>query len=187
MQGNGKKKASNSTTNLSFETTEHLLSLLSSLFTSLPSDSQPRLRLLSKFIESSYSKLDRLSELREELEIRIEKVSTSSNLGEEEEEIELSEDEKYFERLENGGMSLQFCDYVAGWVCMEDDGAREHYEMLLSRRGKGLKDLVGVLREYSGNIQLSERGEEEGEREPTESEVQKGVLEGLTEFLESVA
>ena len=37
-------------------------------------------------------------------------------------ESELSEDEKYLERLENGGMSLQFCDYVAGWVCMEDDG-----------------------------------------------------------------
>jgi len=59
--------------------------------------------------------------------------------------------------------------------------------MLLSRRGKGLKDLVGVLREYSGNIELPERKEDEEEREPTESEVQKGVLEGLTEFLESVA
>lgn len=123
-QGNGKKKTT--TTNLTSETTEHLLSILSSLFTSLPSDSQPRLRLLSKFIEESYSKLDRLSELREELESRLAKLEESSLA----EEMEMDEEEKYLERLENGGMALQFCDYVAAWVCMEDDGVRSHLSPL---------------------------------------------------------
>ncbi|GAA5882380.1 hypothetical protein JCM16303_004097 [Sporobolomyces ruberrimus] len=189
-KGNGKKKSSSTNTQLSSETTEHLVSILSSLFTSLPSDSQPRLRLLTKFIESSYSKLDRLSELREELETRIERLDFEEVGG----DLELDEEEKYLERLENGGMALQFCDYVAAWICMEDDGARDHYKMLLSRRSKSLKDLVGVLAEYRDNINVSQvegeesgTGEKEGDKEPTEAEVQKGILGQLVEWLESVA
>ena len=100
------------------ETTEHVVSILSSLFTSLASDSQPRLRLLSKFVEDGYSKLDRLSELREELEIRLDKLETATTSS----AFEMDQDERYLEKLENGGMALQFCDYVAAWVCMEDDG-----------------------------------------------------------------
>lgn len=115
-KGNGKKKSTSLTT-LTAETTEHVVSILSSLFTSLASDSQPRLRLLSKFVEDGYSKLDRLSELREELEIRLDKLETTSSIP-----IEMDQDERYLEKLENGGMALQFCDYVAAWVCMEDDG-----------------------------------------------------------------
>ncbi|GAA5966706.1 hypothetical protein JCM3765_007605 [Sporobolomyces pararoseus] len=184
-KGNGKKKS----TNLTSETLEHLLSILSSLFTSLPSDSQPRLRLLSKFIEENYSKLDRLSELREQLEQRLERLSETPNssiAG-----LELTEEEKYLEKLENGLMSLQFLDYVAGWICMEDDGARDHFEMLLKRRDKSLKDLVVTLKEYRDNINIEELGgegqEDLSEREPSEAEVQKGILGNLVEWLESVA
>lgn len=66
--------------------------------------------------------------------------------------------------------------------------------MLLSRRSKSLKDLVGVLAEYRDNINVSQvegeesgTGEKEGEKEPTEAEVQKGILGQLVEWLESVA
>lgn len=41
-------------------------------------------------------------------------------------DLELDEEEKYLEKLENGGMALQFCDYVAAWICMEDDGVRSY-------------------------------------------------------------
>ena len=44
---------------------EHILGIVASLFSNLPSDSAPRLRLIAKFIESDYEKLDRLLELRE--------------------------------------------------------------------------------------------------------------------------
>ncbi|GAA5942385.1 beta-catenin-like protein 1 [Sporobolomyces koalae] len=181
-KGNGKKNS-----NLTAETTEHLVSIMSSLFTSLPSDSQPRLRLLTKFIESGYSKLDRLSEVREEIELRMDKAQPLDA-------IDMTPEEKYLEKLENGGMSLQLCDYVAAWICMEDDGAREHYEMLLSRRSLALKNLVGVLQEYRDNIDTEEeQGQpaqdqlEEPEREPTEALVQKGILTELVAWLDSVA
>lgn len=48
-----------------------MLGILVSLFTNLASESQSRLRLLAKFIEGEYEKVDRLLELREEAEGRL--------------------------------------------------------------------------------------------------------------------
>ncbi|GAA5974869.1 hypothetical protein JCM11641_008404 [Rhodosporidiobolus odoratus] len=192
--------SSASAANLTHETTTHLLSLLASLFSSLPSDSPSRLRLISKFIENDYEKLDRLDEVREELENRI-----ARNTGRGGQEEEPDEDEVYLEKLEGGLFGLQMGDYVAGWVCMEDDGAREHLSMLLSRRGKSLKDLVEVLVEYRDNIGDDEEGAVETQQEGesggsgegedegqemvmmSEGEERKAILDQLARYLESVA
>jgi beta-catenin-like protein 1 len=53
------------------ETEEHLLGILVSLFQNLASESAPRLRLLAKFIEGSYEKIDRLLELRDSAENKL--------------------------------------------------------------------------------------------------------------------
>lgn len=63
MKGDGKKKKSLAP--LSFDDDEHIISIIASLFSNLGSDSPPRIRLIAKFIESDYEKLDRLLELRE--------------------------------------------------------------------------------------------------------------------------
>jgi beta-catenin-like protein 1 len=62
--GKGTKKSSR----LLPSDTEHILGILVSLFTNLASDSAPRIRLLAKFVEGSYEKVDRLLELREDVE-----------------------------------------------------------------------------------------------------------------------
>ena len=49
----------------------HMLGIISSLFTNLPSDSMPRMRLLAKFVESDYEKVDRLLDIRENAESRL--------------------------------------------------------------------------------------------------------------------
>jgi len=74
--GKGSKKAQSSA-----EDTEHILGILTSLFTSLASESVPRLRLLAKFVEDSYSKVDRLLDLREEAEGRL--IATERAIDEE--------------------------------------------------------------------------------------------------------
>lgn len=116
---NGKKsKLSAATT---YEDTEHLLSLISSLLTSLSSDSPARLRLLAKFVETDYEKVDRLIEIREEVEMR---VSTVGEDEAENDEEEMDEDDKYLVKLDKGLFSLQLVDYIIAWLCMEDDGVR---------------------------------------------------------------
>jgi beta-catenin-like protein 1 len=53
------------------EETSHVLGIISSLFTSLASDSPERLRLLTKFVEADYEKVDRLLDVRESAENRL--------------------------------------------------------------------------------------------------------------------
>ncbi|GAA5910145.1 hypothetical protein JCM6882_006528 [Rhodosporidiobolus microsporus] len=194
-KSDGKKKKSGPTT--THEDIEHLLSIISSLFSSLPSDSPSRIRLIAKFVENDYEKIDRLNEVREELETRIAKEIPPA-LAE-----ALDEDELYLEKLDNGLFALQLADYVAAWVCMEDDGARDHLIMLLSRRDKSLRDVVAVLDEYRDNIgDLNSAGDEktdeeaqaedekrEEEKEGTlgEGEERRAILDQLARYLESIA
>ncbi|KAJ8296204.1 Beta-catenin-like protein 1 [Rhodotorula toruloides] len=173
-----KKKAALATTH---EDIEHILAILSSLFTSLPSDSPPRMRLLAKFVENDYEKIDRLLEIREELETRIAK-GVDPILAQ-----EMDEDELYLEKLDNGLFALQLADYVTAWVCMEDDGARDHVLMLLSRRDKSLRNVIAVLNEYADNIGEGDRPEDAGEDAvPTEGEERKAILAELARYLESI-
>lgn len=95
---------------------EHILSIISSLWTNLESDSPPRLRLLTKFVEKEYEKVDRLVELRAELMTRMEKAEQEAK------EEDEDEDDKYLRKLEGGLGGLQQVDYILAWICMEDDG-----------------------------------------------------------------
>jgi len=53
------------------EETSHTLSIVSSLFTNLSSESPARVRLLAKFVENNYEKVDKLLEIRESAQRRL--------------------------------------------------------------------------------------------------------------------
>ncbi|SCZ92549.1 BZ3500_MvSof-1268-A1-R1_Chr5-2g07967 [Microbotryum saponariae] len=177
----GKGASKKASGQLTHESTEHLLSILSSLLTSLASDSPQRLRLLSKFVEADYEKLDRLIDLREETESRV-------NAGDGDDEFgELDEDELYLEKLERGLFSLQLIDYILAWMTMEDDGAREHILMMLARRNKSFDDIIRVLSEYRDNIgEGAAKTEEKEGSEIDEAEEQREILKNLIEYLKSL-
>lgn len=126
IQGEGKKKKLNASS--SFEDEEHLLGILVSLFTNLESDTPARIRLIAKFVENNYEKVERLLEMREVAESRLKPVDKDimrerkvmeANREEIDEDIE---GEWYLRRSEAGMSALQNADYVLGWICMEDDG-----------------------------------------------------------------
>jgi beta-catenin-like protein 1 len=126
LQGEGKRKKLGATS--SFEDEEHLLGILVSLFTNLTSDTPPRIRLISKFVEADYEKIDRLLEMREVAEARLKAVERDIAgerrvmLANKEEIGEEEEGEWYIRRMDAALSALQNADYVLGWVCMEDDG-----------------------------------------------------------------
>lgn len=124
-QAEGKKKKA---VGLTFEDDEHILSILASLFTNLASDTPQRIRLVAKFVENEYEKVERLLELRDaavdrgravEREIEQERRVLEAN---KEEITDEDEGEWYLRRLDAGLSALQNADYVLAWVCMEDDG-----------------------------------------------------------------
>lgn len=100
---------------------------MSSLFTNLASDSVPRIRLLSKFADSEYEKVDRLLEIRESAVTRLkiterEIAAAMAEAAAEGENDDGNADMWELRRLDGGLFTLQTVDYVLGWICMEDDG-----------------------------------------------------------------
>jgi beta-catenin-like protein 1 len=126
------------------EETVHILGIVSSLFTNLPSDSPARIRVLAKFVEGNYEKVDKLLEIREGAQARLKVVEKEieaekkvnllfvtvmcTNTPQQEliadgEEIDdEAEDAWYLRRLDNGLFTLQTVDYILAFLAMEDDG-----------------------------------------------------------------
>ncbi|WWD06053.1 hypothetical protein V865_004138 [Kwoniella europaea PYCC6329] len=184
-KGEGKKKKLNATS--SFEDEEHLLGILVSLFTNLASDTPERIRLIAKFVENGYEKVDRLLEMREVAESKLKAVEKDINMekrvmqANKEEITDAEETEWYLRRIDSGLSSLQNADYILAWVCMEDDGAMTHARLLLSRKDQSFKNIVAVLTEFKDNI-----GDDEAEEGDTQPNLQKMILEQLIAFLEGL-
>ncbi|CAG8598044.1 17039_t:CDS:10 [Acaulospora morrowiae] len=136
------------------EEEEHIIGIIVSLLKNLPNESEHRLRLVGKFIESDYEKVDRLLEMREGYESRVSAVDMEI-----EKEKEALEDdgetideqiteEFYLRRLDAGLFTLQLVDLTIAWVCYEDPKIKEHVEILLNRTGRSLANIKAVLEEY---------------------------------------
>ncbi|KAI5124831.1 hypothetical protein M0805_005461 [Coniferiporia weirii] len=184
FMGKSSKKNGNSAAS---DATAHILGILSSLFTNLPSESPPRMRLLAKFVERTYEKVDRLLDLREGAAARLAAVGREiarerAQMKEDGEEIgAVEEDRWYLRRLSEGLYTLQTVDYVLAWVCMEDDGARIHAQQMLNRKGSTLADVVAVLKVFRDNVDEEETPAVNAE---DASPPQKEILGGLIAFLE---
>ncbi|KZS97700.1 DUF1716-domain-containing protein [Sistotremastrum niveocremeum HHB9708] len=162
----------------------HILSILSSLFSNLGSETPERIRLLAKFVEANYEKVDRILEVREGAVARL--AATDKEIAEErkarglEDSDEMEEDQEeiwYLRRLENGLFTLQTVDYILTWLAMEDDGIKAHISAMLQRRSKSLKDLVVVLKETRDNVDESVQ--------EAEGPSQRQILSSLIQYLES--
>ncbi|PVG03677.1 DUF1716-domain-containing protein [Serendipita vermifera] len=184
FMGKSRKKKDQAVTPAS-EEMSHLLGIISSLFTNLDSESPERLRLLTKFVEGEYEKVDRLLDVRENAETRLKAAEKEieaerHDLLQPGEEAGLDmENLWYLARLEGGLFTLQTVDYILGWICMEDDGIREHVSFMLGRRSQSLADLVRILKIYRDNV-----GDDDDMDESSESNSKKAILNGLLGFLE---
>lgn len=75
-----KKQKLNAAAAPASEDTSHILGILSSLFSNLASDSPARIRLLTKFVEGNYEKVDKLLEIRDNSENRLKVVDAEINV-----------------------------------------------------------------------------------------------------------
>ena len=71
FMGKTSKKGKSTTTLPDSEDINHILGIISSLFSNLESDSTHRIRLLAKFVESDYEKVDKLLDVRESARTRL--------------------------------------------------------------------------------------------------------------------
>ncbi|KAF9268022.1 DUF1716-domain-containing protein [Marasmius fiardii PR-910] len=165
FMGKGVKKKSSTSVLPASEDTSHILGIISSLFSNIPSETPERIRLLAKFVENGYEKIDRLLEIRDNATTRLRATgkqieAQKKELAEEGEEIGTDEEARwYLERLEGGLYTLQSVDYILGWVAMEDDGIRTHLLQMMDRKNQSLHDIVETLKMYMENVDEEESGE----------------------------
>ncbi|UZJ54069.1 hypothetical protein CBS101457_003389 [Exobasidium rhododendri] len=187
-----------SQTEITSQDEEHVLEIFSSLLNNLKSDSMERIRLISKFVENDYEKVDRLLEMRSAIrsrlrpiEEKVEKEGTAVAREGAEEAHLLS----YLERMDSGLYSLQLIDYVLAWLIMEDDGILRQVEMIFGRSDLSLNDVVKTLKEYyemvgeDAFVSLSEEEDpvrEEGQGDHSGLQL-KEVIVQLVNFLLQVA
>ncbi|CAB5394876.1 unnamed protein product [Rhizophagus irregularis] len=171
-----KKLKKNYKTFTEFEEEEHIMGIIISLLKNLPPDSEARMRLINKFIEDNYEKVDRLLEIRESYEAKVENVN--KEIEEEKETLDGDDsemEELYLRRRLDGGLfTLQLVDLTIAWICFEDSAIKEHVSILLNRTGRSLSNVKTILEDYFKNmgdvdqIEAENRGSSENVKESME-------------------
>lgn len=155
-------------------TTEHILGIFASLLRSLPANTDSRYRVLAKFLEKDFAKIDRLVSLRRDYAARV--AAFDAQLAERkkalqtQEEIDELDVASIPDRLDEGLYCLEKVDAVLAWLVAEDDAAKAAVVERLAERDEGLADVrVTLQAQLDGVLEV-----EAAERE---------MLETLVEFL----
>ncbi|KAF9969932.1 hypothetical protein BGZ73_007502 [Actinomortierella ambigua] len=159
------------------EDEEHVIGILASLIRNLPHDSGHRLRLVNKFVEDDYAKLERLLDVREGYEARVEAVDEqiakdNEERGLDEDEIADEEPERMLQRLDAGLYVMQLIDLIIAHLCAEDfdvsllemtdgkdsgkkpDSPKERVQKLLNRRGQSLQAIKSNLQAFVDGLDI---------------------------------
>lgn len=133
---------------------EHVISIIASLFRNVQGPFRDR--VISKFLENDYEKVDRLMELHFKYKRRValvdEDVRRERRLNPTI-EIEEMETEVYLRRLDAGLFTLQLVDYVMAelYLCSMPS-IHSRIQTLLSQHRDSLDTVKAVVMEYSSNL-----------------------------------
>ncbi|KAI1321301.1 hypothetical protein EDD11_006638 [Mortierella claussenii] len=157
------------------EEEEHIIGIMASLVRNLPLESGHRLRVVRKFVEDDYAKLERLLDLREGYEARVkaldEKIEQENKeQGLDEDDIAEEEPTRALQRLDTGLYVMQLIDLIIAHLCAENldlgedetSGKKEGDESeikakvrtLLNRRGQSLNDIKENLQAYMDGLEV---------------------------------
>lgn len=119
---------------------------------SLPSNSAERIRLLAKFVEKDYEKLDRTMRIRREYAAKV--AAVDQDIQREKSRLSTQErdergDEWLSRRMDAGLYALQTADVVLAWLVAEDEGAKERIQGLLADRDESLDVVRATLQGMS--------------------------------------
>ena len=160
------------------QSTEHLLGIFAALLRHLPGDSSARIRVMAKFVEKDYAKVDKLLKLRHNYGSKLAAVNGSisserSEMNKEDQEAMASE--WLSRRLDAGLFGIQTIDVILAWLSAEDDGARKKIKSLLAERDEPLAVIRATLQEQANDLQDASSEEEQNTKE---------MLQTLMSFLD---
>jgi beta-catenin-like protein 1 len=127
---------------------EHILGIIISLFKNLPQDDIQRLRLIRKFSDENFEKVDRLFDLLEHYHARDAMTQTEIETEKEqldEEDLADMADQFYIRRLDAGLFTLQRICLAIVVLCEEDERVLGHALMLLNRKDRDMSFITSLI------------------------------------------
>ena len=123
---------------------------------SLPSNSAERIRLLAKFVEKDYEKLDRTMKIRREYAAKV--AAVDQDIQREKSRLSSQEqdergDEWLSRRMDAGLYTLRTADVVLAWLVAEDEGAKKRIQGLLADRDESLDVVRATLQGMSSSTE----------------------------------
>lgn len=141
---------------------EHICSIVASLFKYLQ-EGEHQNRLLRKFVESDYAKIERLVELHSSYLAKVKAVEQTlaaekaATLARGEDFDDIVENDHYLRRLDSGLSTLQQIGLVIGFVCRQCGvQARDRFRQLLEIQDGSIDDVYNVLGEYDAELDLQD-------------------------------
>uniref|UniRef100_A0A182P2K2 Beta-catenin-like protein 1 N-terminal domain-containing protein n=1 Tax=Anopheles epiroticus TaxID=199890 RepID=A0A182P2K2_9DIPT len=129
---------------------EHIVSIIASMLRNCKGSQ--RQRLLSKFTENDFEKVERLMELHRKY---LEKVESMDREIDQEmrnnEDEEQDDDMMYVKRLSGGLFTLQLVDYVILEISCTDV-VKQRVLKILNLHNGSMKMIRNIMREYAGNL-----------------------------------
>ena len=122
---------------------------------SLPANSAERIRLLAKFVEKDYEKIDRGMKIRRGTASKV--AAVDAEIQSERTKLSAQEqadkaDEWLSRRLDAGLYSLQTVDVILAWLVAEDEGAKKRIQSLLAERDESLGVVKATLQGMLFNL-----------------------------------
>ncbi|XP_055301947.1 beta-catenin-like protein 1 [Sitodiplosis mosellana] len=129
---------------------EHVLSIIASMLRNCKGSQ--RQRLLSKFTENEFEKVERLLELHLKYLDKVDAIDAEIDEDNEEDEI-------YLKRLSGGLFTLQLIDYIILEISATSESIKQHVVKILNLRKASMKRIRHIMREYAGNLGDTEDNE----------------------------
>lgn len=131
---------------------EHVLSVIGSLLRNCKGTQ--RQRLLSKFSENDFEKIDRLLELHLKYLDKVEIVDREIDSQPRDPDVDEDEeaDNNYIKRLSGGLFTLQLVDFIILEVSITSEDIKQRVIKILNLRKASMKTIRDVMREYAGNL-----------------------------------
>lgn len=125
---------------------EHVVSIIASMLRNCKGGQ--RQRMLAKFTENDYEKVDRLIELHLKYLEKVDAVEDELDLEKPDPDMTEEEEEydNYLRRLASGLFTLQLIDYVILEICSTSEAIKQRVLQILNMRGGSIKTIRHVMR-----------------------------------------
>ncbi|XP_055607376.1 beta-catenin-like protein 1 [Uranotaenia lowii] len=128
---------------------EHVVSIVASMLRNCKGPQ--RQRLLTKFTENDFEKVERLMELHFKFLEKVEEVDREIDQQMNTNDDDEDEDANYIKRLAGGLFTLQLIDYIILEIS-STDVVKQRILQILNLRNASMKTIRHVMREYAGNL-----------------------------------